>query len=144
MYKSPGCLNLFQTISCIAPRASLPLVHMHGIAPVSVKERRMTSSFTNTWKHTVSLTQNEDIQTLCTPHGTHCRYGSWIQVIVKTHTVNKTGFQHNKWCSCSDVMRFSDCYKWRGCEAFWYTRQCNRPCLTTCSKNYLYWKRWNT
>ena len=90
MYTCPGCLNFFQPISCIAPRAILPLVLIHGIVPVSMKETRMTSSCINTWKHTVSLTQNEDIRTRCTPRGMHCRYGSWIRVIVKTHTIYKT------------------------------------------------------
>ena len=57
----------------------------------SVSEKtRMTSTCINTWKHTVSLTQNEDIRTRCTPHGMHCRSGSCIQVIVKTHTMYKT------------------------------------------------------
>ena len=74
-----------QLYQCITPRAILPLVLIHGIAPVSVKETRVTSSCINTWKHTVSLTQNEDIRTRCTPRGMHCRYNSWIQVIVK-HT----------------------------------------------------------
>ena len=36
------------------------------------------------------LTHDEDIRTRCTPRGMHCRYGSWIQVIVKTHTIYKT------------------------------------------------------
>ena len=90
MYACPGCLNFFQPISCITPQAILPLVLIYGIAPVSVKETRMTKSCINTLKHTVSLTQNEDIRTRCTPRGMHCRYGSWIQVIVQTHTIYKT------------------------------------------------------
>ena len=76
MYTCPGRLSFFQPISCITPRAILQLVLIHGIAPVSVKETRMTSSYINTWKHTVYLTQNEDIRTRCTPRGMHCRYGS--------------------------------------------------------------------
>ena len=71
MYICPAWLNFFQPISCITPRAILPLVHIHGISPVSVNETRMTSSFINTWKDTVSLTQNEDIQTCCMQYQCH-------------------------------------------------------------------------
>ena len=75
MYTCPGCLNFLQSISCIAPLAILPLVYKHGIVPVSVKETRMTSSFINTWKHTVSLTQNEDIY----EHPVECIVGMAVE-----------------------------------------------------------------
>ena len=46
------------------------------------QQTQMTRSVVNTRTHTASLTQNEDIQT---PRGTHCRYGSYIHVVVKIY-----------------------------------------------------------